>query len=147
MHLFVRVCIVRSAHAGSTQCACWRQACSALQRLAIVALYTLHALQVTEDGDLIYSIPSNSRQAILLHSAELRAEAAARAAGATAVNVGKFVFAGANCSHSAAAICMRAFVMSRHSICLQLSACSIVLHHSTCLHKMSCIAYRHSHSC
>ena len=57
---------------------------------------------MTEDGDLIYSIPSNSRQALMVHSAELRTEAAVRAAGAKALKVGKFTFAG---THRRCATC------------------------------------------
>jgi hypothetical protein len=51
-------------------------------------------VQVTDDGDLIYTIPSNSRQALTVHNAELRTEAALRAAGDKAVQVVKFGFAG-----------------------------------------------------
>jgi hypothetical protein len=59
-------------------------------------LSSRHVLQVTEAGDLIYSVPRDVQAKLLLHNTSLRREENLRKASAMAKKVANFGFAGAH---------------------------------------------------
>jgi hypothetical protein len=52
-------------------------------------------VQVTDAGDIIYRIPTDSRTRLLVQNAQLRTEAAVRATAAALVYVARSAFGGA----------------------------------------------------